>query len=63
MNHKNRMNQPKRRIIHQFDLDNNFIKQWESIQLAVKEFGVGVSHCLAGYQKQSKGFIWKYKEK
>ena len=57
---KMRHNQPGRRTILQFDQSNNFIKEWNSIQEAVRTFGVGVSHVLMGRQPHSKGFVWKY---
>ena len=48
--------------ILQYDLDNNFIKEWISRTEAKKWLGPGdISGCLLGKQKQAGGFIWKYK--
>ena len=48
--------------ILQYDLDNNFIKEWISRTEAKKWLGSGdIAGCLLGKQKQAGGFIWKYK--
>jgi hypothetical protein len=51
----------KRKVVNQYNLTGDFIKEFESITLAVKEFGTGVQKVLRGQQKQCKGFIFKYK--
>jgi len=51
----------KRKAILQYDLNGNFIKEWESVNHA-RDFCGGAPHKAAsGKQKQSNGFIWKYK--
>lgn len=60
-----RVENPKdcRKKIEQFDLDGNFIKEYESI-LSSKKFGFNpkaIGECLSGKAKTHKGFIWKYK--
>lgn len=52
-----------RRIpILQFDIEENFIKEWESQDEAMKFKENGfVPGCLNGKQKTSGGYIWKYK--
>lgn len=53
----------KKRAILQYDLDGKFIREWESVNEA-RDFCGGSPHKAAsGKQKQSNGFIWKYKKK
>lgn len=54
----------KRKLILQYDLNGNFIREWESIELASKSTNInrnGITGCAIGRYKQSGGFIWKYK--
>ena len=47
--------------IYQYDLNNNFIQEWESIkqaQLALKISNI--SSCANNKRKTSSGFIWKF---
>jgi hypothetical protein len=48
--------------IMQYDLTGNFIKEFSSITEAVKEFGATVQRVLKGQQKQTKGYVFRYKE-
>lgn len=49
--------------ILQYDKNNNFIREWESITSAREELKISnISHCLSGKYKTSGGFIWKYKD-
>jgi hypothetical protein len=48
--------------ILQYDLQGNFIKEWESVTKAQKTYGTTIIDCLRGKTKTSKNFIWKYKE-
>jgi hypothetical protein len=53
------------RKIGQYDLNGNFIKEFNSITLAAKEVNVSKSTIrgvLINYRKTSAGFIWKYLE-
>lgn len=53
------------RPILQYDLGDNFIKEYPCIISAVKELGIrssGISNCCAGRYSQSGGYKWKYKE-
>ena len=53
------------RKIGQYDLNDNFIKEFNSITLAAKEFNISKSAIrgvLIHYRKTSAGFIWKYLE-
>lgn len=47
------------RPIHQYDLNGNFIKTWDSAESAKKELNVSnLSAVVHGRQKTSGGFIW-----
>lgn len=51
--------------IIQYDMNNNFIKEYESINMASIENNIirtGINNCLNNRSKSSGGFIWKYKE-
>lgn len=51
------------KIVYQYDLDGNFLKQYESLNIASKETGIdfrSISGCCLGRGSQSHGFIWKY---
>lgn len=54
-----------RRIeILQYNLDNTFLKVWNSASEAEQALGINHSHiaaCCRGKQKTSGGYIWKYK--
>lgn len=56
----NKLGQKNRREVNQLTLDGTFIKTWESISDAVKQYGIGVSHCLMKKQKSTKGYKWEY---
>ena len=50
--------------ILQFDLNGNFIKEYESITQASKELNIKldyISSCCLGRRKTSKGYIFKFK--
>jgi len=49
--------------ILQYDLKDNFIKEWKGIVEAEKFIKGDIGACCRGNQKTSGGFIWKYKEK
>lgn len=56
----------KSKQILQCDLNDNFIKEWESIKEAGRKnnmFDTAICNCLKGKCKTSGGFIWKYKLK
>lgn len=56
----NKLSQKNRREVNQLTLEGEFIKTWDSISDAVKQYGIGVSHCLMGKQKSTKGYKWQY---
>jgi group I intron endonuclease len=53
-----------RKIIMQYDLENNFIKEWESLREASRDLKISIgriSECASEKRKSAGGFIWKYK--
>jgi group I intron endonuclease len=53
-----------RRIVLQYDINNNFIREWSYAGEASKILEIhmqGIFSCCLGRQKTHKGFIWKYK--
>lgn len=65
---KSLKNKPKpyqNKIVNQFTINGDFIKQYESITQASQISGVGycvISHCCRGKGKTAGGYIWKFKE-
>jgi hypothetical protein len=54
------------KLILQYDLKDNFIKEWQSQICALESLGlsynnVSLNQCLKGKQKTAYGFKWKYK--
>jgi hypothetical protein len=48
--------------INQYDLEGNFIKEWQSATIAAKEINLhptSIRHCVQGKTKTSGGYIWK----
>lgn len=51
------------RAILQYDINNNFIKEWDCIQDAQRELNLHhISECCYGKRKKCGNFIWKFKE-
>ena len=48
--------------ILQYDLDGNFIREWECAYDVGKEVQSNIVTCLKGRSKSAYGYIWKYKE-
>jgi hypothetical protein len=54
----------KLKPIYQYDLNGNFIKEWESISAAALFLNTlisGISNCCCGRIKTSAGFVWRFK--
>ena len=49
-----------RKKVGQYTLEGKFVKMFDSITAACKEFGTGVQKVLKGQQQQCKNFIFKY---
>jgi hypothetical protein len=48
--------------ILQYDLQGNFIREWQSATIAAKEINLhptSIRHCVQGKTKTSGGYIWK----
>lgn len=64
--HKNKRFSKSLKPILQYDLEENFIKEWPSIVLASKTLnikGSNISECCRGNQKTYKKYIWRFKLK
>jgi len=46
----------------QYDLEGNFIREWERVNDAKKEIGNAVAHVLGGRLDSYNGYVFKYKE-
>jgi hypothetical protein len=54
-------NNPKKPIL-QYDLEGNFIQEWNSIKEATKITKIwGIGDCARGRQKRAGKYIWKFK--
>lgn len=52
-----------KRKVNQYELNGNFIKQYESLKQAEKETGVlsqNIGEVCRGQQKYAKGYLWRY---
>ena len=45
----------------QYDLDGNFIREFESVKEAREQYSSRVQDCLGSKTTQASGFQWKYK--
>jgi len=57
--------QKKKKKIFQFDLDGNFIKEWNSISEASSILNISnghISQCCNNKRKQAGGYMWKFIE-
>lgn len=55
---------PSSKPVIQYDLHNNFIKEWENCVEAGKQLNVNASsiqRCARGERKTAFGYIWRYK--
>ena len=49
----------------QYDLQGNFIKEWESATEAANQLNIHVSNiskCCSGELKKTGGYVWQYKD-
>jgi hypothetical protein len=51
------------KIVEQYSLKNQFIKEWPSIEEAKRQIGGDIQACCKGKQKTAGGYFWKYKIK
>lgn len=58
-----RIAQTLNKKVMQFDLNNNFLKEWNSIKEAkIYTNSCHIGCCCSGKRKTAGGYIWKYKE-
>lgn len=53
----------KSKKVSQYDLNNNFLKEFESVSVASRMTGAnrnGISSCCLGHQKSCGGFKWQF---
>ena len=62
LSHKDNSRKSNNKPILQYDLDGNFVKEWESATDVGKEVRINIVMCLTGKNKTALGYIWKYKE-
>lgn len=63
--HKNKMSQPLRKGVIQYDLSMNVIAEYDSLNDASRSIGKTkkcISLCCNGLQSSAYGFIWRYKK-
>jgi len=59
---KNQRNWRPYKVILQYDLKGNFIKEWISLKEIQQSHKGDIRSCCYGKQKTAGGYIWKYKE-
>ena len=60
MNYGTKIDRQKKPIL-QYDLDDNFIREWPSTIDVGREVKNNICNCLNGRQKTAYGYIWKFK--
>ena len=58
------INGKKSKVVLQYDLNGNFVKEWSSIMEVKRQLGISnsnVSDCCRGKQKTCCGYKWRYK--
>ena len=58
-------NSPTAKIIYQYDLDMNFIKEYQCVKDAAKETGIkyrNILNCASNHTKSAGGYVWVYKD-
>ena len=61
LSHKDNSRKSKNKPILQFDLNGNFIREWECTADVGNEVKGHICDCLKGNRKTAYGYIWKYK--
>lgn len=57
------INKSSQRKVCQYDLNKNFIREWESIAQAQRKLKINnVGYVCQGKRNKAGGYIWKYKE-
>jgi hypothetical protein len=50
------------KVVLQYDLDGNLIKEWKSVSEINKKLKIKPDKCCRGEAKSAGGFIWRYKD-
>lgn len=56
---------PKHRVVEQYDIDGNFIREYGGLRQVQRETGWNhktIQHCCVGDCKSAHGYQWKYKD-
>jgi hypothetical protein len=57
------LNSNRSKIVLQYDLNGNFIKEWPSAKEAYRQLDIcHITSCCRGEREWAGGFIWKYKD-
>ena len=59
--HRDNVRKGRNKPVLQFDLEGNFIREWECAYDVGKEVKQGINNCLRGKQKTAYGYLWFYK--
>ena len=62
---RKKMSSAKKVAILQYDLDGNFIREWEGLSDAAKSlngYTTNIMRCCQGVFKHAYGYVWKYKK-
>ena len=62
LSHKDNNRKSKNIPILQYDLDGNFIREWECANDVGREVSGHIYDCLKGSRKSAYGYKWVYKE-
>ena len=52
-----------RKLVNQYSLEGEFIREWQSAQVASESLGISIKaiqKCVTGYYQSGGGYIWKY---
>jgi len=63
--HEENISKAHKRKILQYDLNKNFIKEWDCLKTIEQELQFlhqNVGKCCRSIYKQAYGFIWRYKD-
>ena len=61
LSHKDNTRKSCNKSILQFDLNGDFIREWESASDVGKEVRCAIVNCLKGRTKSAYGYLWFYK--
>lgn len=62
--YRNGLNKRNKKVL-QYDMNGNFVKEWNSVRQVGKELGISftqIGACARGELKKAHNYIWKYEE-